>query len=110
MRPGDGAAECSAPGPCDSNDSHSHLQLGATMPRSATRPPTTARVCTPDDPLYLDPAVRGELLRLLENPQLLHSWTAAFGSPLNVVLPDEIATNAARFADVLIRHRIRGEV
>lgn len=80
------------------------------MPRTATSPPPTTAADTPDDPLHLDPAVRGELARLLEHPRLLHAWTAAFGSPLNVVLPDVIAANAARFADVLTRRRISGEV
>lgn len=80
------------------------------MPSIATIPCPTSAAGTRDDPLHLDPAVRGELARLLEQPALLHAWTTAFGSPLNVVLPDEIAANAARFAEVLTRRRIGGEV
>lgn len=80
------------------------------VPPSLTDNPVRLAAPSTDDALHLDPAVRGELARLIDRHQLLHAWTAAFGSPLNVVLPDEIAANARRFADVLTRRRVSGEV
>lgn len=63
-----------------------------------------------EDVLHLDPAVRGDLARLLQRPVLLRTWVDAFGSPLNVVLPDEFACNADRFADTLRERQLTGRV
>ncbi|SCL13559.1 diaminopimelate decarboxylase [Micromonospora nigra] len=63
-----------------------------------------------DFPLYLHPRVEGRLGELLRQPALLHDLVRALGSPLNVVLPDQIADNAAAFADVQRRRHLRGEV
>jgi diaminopimelate decarboxylase len=61
-------------------------------------------------PLYLRPRVEGRLRELLTQPVLLHDLVRALGSPLNVVLPDQFADNAAAFRAVHTGHRLRGEV
>jgi diaminopimelate decarboxylase len=63
-----------------------------------------------EPPLYLRPRVEGRLRDLLEQPSLLHDLVRSLGSPLNVVLPDQAADNAAAFAAVHRRHRLRGDV
>ncbi|OZV78259.1 diaminopimelate decarboxylase [Micromonospora echinospora] len=63
-----------------------------------------------DSPLYLRPRVDGRLEQLLDQPRLLHDLVRALGSPLNVVLPDQIADNVEAFGAVHRRHHLRGEV
>jgi diaminopimelate decarboxylase len=63
-----------------------------------------------DFPLYLRPRVEGRLRQLLTQPVLLHDLVRALGSPLNLVLPDQIADNADAFRAVHTGHRLRGEV
>lgn len=63
-----------------------------------------------DFPLYLQPRVDGRLRELLGQPALLHDLVRALGSPLNVVLPDQIADNARAFRAVHDRLHLRGEV
>ncbi|MDO5286559.1 MAG: alanine racemase [Actinomycetia bacterium] len=60
--------------------------------------------------LHLDPATGDQTSRLLARRDRLHGWVAAFGSPLNIVLPDEVADNADRFQEVLRARRLRGQV
>jgi len=80
------------------------------MSSTTTSPSLTEAGSAAEEVLHLDPAVRGDLARLLERPDLLGTWLDAFGSPLNVVLPDEIARNADRFADTLGQRRLAGHV
>ncbi len=63
-----------------------------------------------DFPLYLTPRVEGRLRELLTRPALLHDLGHALGSPLNVVLPDQIADNAEAFRAVHTGNRLRGDV
>ena len=63
-----------------------------------------------DLPLYLQPRVNGRLHDLLTQPALLHDLVRALGSPLNVVLPDQIADNVQEFRSVHTGHHLRGEV
>lgn len=62
------------------------------------------------DPLYLAPRLESRPAALLGSPVFLHSLVAALGSPLNVVLPDQIADNVRRFQDVYARHRLTGQI
>jgi diaminopimelate decarboxylase len=50
------------------------------------------------------------LASLLGSEDLLHTLVDALGSPLNVVLPDQIAENAMRFRAVYRKHRLGGRV
>ncbi|SFC92707.1 Y4yA family PLP-dependent enzyme [Streptomyces aidingensis] len=61
-------------------------------------------------PLHLEPALGDRLLSLLRTPGLLHLLTGALGSPLNVLVPDQIAENLARFRSVYRRHRLSGQI
>ncbi|MFC4034712.1 Y4yA family PLP-dependent enzyme [Streptomyces polygonati] len=47
---------------------------------------------------------------LLDSPELLRSLVDALESPLNVVLPEQVAANAADFHAVFGKHRLRGRV
>ncbi|WP_175408432.1 Y4yA family PLP-dependent enzyme [Streptomyces sp. TRM64462] len=62
------------------------------------------------DPLYLAPRLESRPAALLDSPVFLHSLVAALGSPLNVVLPDQMADNVRRFQDVYARHRLAGRI
>ncbi|WP_030214488.1 Y4yA family PLP-dependent enzyme [Streptomyces bikiniensis] len=61
-------------------------------------------------PLYLTPRLEDRLASLLDDPDFLHRLTHALGSPLNIVLPDQIAENVERFRAVHDRHRLSGTV
>ncbi|MDT0610425.1 Y4yA family PLP-dependent enzyme [Streptomyces lancefieldiae] len=63
-----------------------------------------------DAPLYLRPRVDPPLASLLTDRPFLHSLVDALGSPLNVLLPEAVAENAARFRAVYRRHRLTGRV
>ncbi|MDX3836055.1 Y4yA family PLP-dependent enzyme [Streptomyces europaeiscabiei] len=63
-----------------------------------------------DDPLYLEPRLEPRTAALLDSAQLLHTLVDALGSPLNVLLPDQIADNVRRFRSVLDRHRLAGRI
>ncbi|MFJ8163781.1 Y4yA family PLP-dependent enzyme [Streptomyces sp. NPDC096136] len=61
-------------------------------------------------PLYLEPRLAPRAAALLESPALLHALVDALGSPLNVILPDQIADNVRGFRAVFARHRLAGRV
>lgn len=63
-----------------------------------------------DAPLYLRPRMEPPLASLLGEVSFLHSLVDALGSPLNVLLPEVVAENAARFLSVYRRHRLSGRV
>ncbi|MGW1672507.1 Y4yA family PLP-dependent enzyme [Streptomyces sp. NPDC002324] len=63
-----------------------------------------------DDPLYLEPRLEPRTAALLDSAPLLHDLVDALGSPLNVLLPDQIAENVRRFRSVLDRHRLAGRI
>ncbi|MEU4928660.1 Y4yA family PLP-dependent enzyme [Streptomyces yokosukanensis] len=61
-------------------------------------------------PLYLAPRLGDRLRSLLASPELLHPLTDALGSPLNVVVPDQLAANLEQFRAVYDRHHLSGQV
>ncbi|MEU2777675.1 Y4yA family PLP-dependent enzyme [Streptomyces sp. NPDC007162] len=63
-----------------------------------------------DDPLYLEPRLEPRTAALLESAPLLHTLVDALGSPLNIILPDQIAENAQRFRTVFDRHQLTGQI
>ncbi|MFB9517251.1 Y4yA family PLP-dependent enzyme [Streptomyces purpureus] len=63
-----------------------------------------------DAPLYLEPRPARRSSSLLASAAFLHQLVDALGSPLNVLLPDQIAENAARFRSVLARHHLTGRI
>ena len=62
------------------------------------------------NPLYLRPALAPRSAALTTAAAFLHTLADGLGTPLNVVIPDQIAENAARFDAVLRRHRLAGGV
>ncbi|MFG3505952.1 Y4yA family PLP-dependent enzyme [Streptomyces sp. NPDC047821] len=62
-------------------------------------------------PLYLEPRLERRPAALLESGgPFLHALVAALGSPLNVVLPDQIAENVERFRAVFRARRLTGRI
>lgn len=61
-------------------------------------------------PLYLEPRLEPPLRSLLAERDLLHTLTDALGSPLNLLLPEQIADNLARFRAVYRKHRLTGRI
>ncbi|MFF2542973.1 Y4yA family PLP-dependent enzyme [Kitasatospora sp. NPDC058063] len=61
-------------------------------------------------PLYLEPRLEPPLRSLLEERDLLHTLTDALGSPLNLLLPEQIAENLARFQAVYRKHHLTGRI
>ncbi len=59
---------------------------------------------------YLEPRVEGELRSLLDQEDLLRTLVGALGSPLNVVLPDQVARNVEAFRAVYGDHRLAGKI
>ncbi|MGW4490839.1 alanine racemase [Streptomyces sp. NPDC004376] len=63
-----------------------------------------------DAPLFLRPRVEPPLRTLLNDGRFLHSLVDALGSPLNVLLPQAITQNVARFRAVYRSHHLTGRV
>lgn len=61
-------------------------------------------------PLYLEPRLEPRLRSLLETTDFLHTLVDALGSPLNLLLPDQIADNLARFRAVYRKHHLTGRI
>ena len=61
-------------------------------------------------PLYLEPRLEPRLRSLVAAHGTLHSIVDALGSPLHVVVPDQIAENLERFRSVYRTHRLSGQV
>jgi diaminopimelate decarboxylase len=59
---------------------------------------------------FLRPRVEGDLGSLLDDPAWLHRVADALGSPVNVVLPGQLARNVRRFRDVYRDHHLSGGV
>ncbi|MFF8382998.1 Y4yA family PLP-dependent enzyme [Streptomyces kanasensis] len=62
------------------------------------------------EPLYLAPRLESRPAALLDSPTFLHPLVAALGSPLNLLLPDQIADNVRAFREVYARHRLTGRI
>ncbi|GAA4059672.1 Y4yA family PLP-dependent enzyme [Streptomyces shaanxiensis] len=61
-------------------------------------------------PLYLEPRLEARLRSLLDSPDLLHTLADALGSPLNLVVPDQLADNLQQFRSVYGKHHLVGQV
>ncbi len=61
-------------------------------------------------PLYLEPRLEPRLRSLVAATGTLHSLTDALGSPLHVVVPDQIAENLEEFRSVYRAHHLSGQV
>ncbi|MEV7602113.1 Y4yA family PLP-dependent enzyme [Kitasatospora sp. NPDC089797] len=61
-------------------------------------------------PLYLEPRLEPRLRSLLETPDFLHTLVDALGSPLNLLLPEQLADNLARFRAVFRKHHLAGRI
>ncbi|WP_369393693.1 Y4yA family PLP-dependent enzyme [Streptomyces sp. CG1] len=61
-------------------------------------------------PLYLEPALGRRLRSVLESPAWLHMLTDALGSPLHVVIPDQVVENIDGFRSTYGRHHLSGQV
>ncbi|KGM11904.1 diaminopimelate decarboxylase [Cellulomonas bogoriensis 69B4 = DSM 16987] len=73
--------------------------------------PTSSPVNGPGAvPLPLDPLLTDPLRDLLQERTLLHDLVRALGSPLNLVLPQAVATNVDRFRAVYRDHGLSGHV
>lgn len=59
---------------------------------------------------YLQPRVEGDLRSVLEQHNLLRTLVGALGSPLNIVLPDQLARNVEAFRAVGRAHRLGGQI
>lgn len=63
-----------------------------------------------DAPLFLDPRIEEPLAALLDATDLLHDLVEAFGSPLNVVVPQRAAANHAAFREIYRDHHLTGTI
>ncbi|EFL18733.1 diaminopimelate decarboxylase [Streptomyces sp. C] len=63
-----------------------------------------------DAPLYLQPRLSAAMASLLRSGSFLQSLVDGLGSPLNVLLPDQIALNLGAFRSVLRGHQLSGRV
>ncbi|MBD0692751.1 Y4yA family PLP-dependent enzyme [Streptomyces sp. CBMA123] len=61
-------------------------------------------------PLYLEPRLEPRLRSLLETTDFLHTLVDALGSPLNLLLPEQLADNLARFRAVYRKHHLTGRI
>ncbi|MGC5311512.1 Y4yA family PLP-dependent enzyme [Micromonospora zamorensis] len=61
-------------------------------------------------PLYLSPRIDPTLQSALDETVLLTQLTDALGSPLGVILPQQLAGNVAAFRSVFSDHRLSGQV
>ncbi|MEU4421753.1 Y4yA family PLP-dependent enzyme [Actinoplanes sp. NPDC024001] len=59
---------------------------------------------------YLQPRVDGDLRSLVEDHAWLHQLVDALGSPVNVVLPDQLVRNVQRFREVYRTHHLSGGI
>jgi diaminopimelate decarboxylase len=59
---------------------------------------------------YLRPRVEDDLRSVLERQDMLRALIGALGSPLNVVLPDRLASNVDALREVYRIHRLGGQV
>ncbi|WP_240139350.1 Y4yA family PLP-dependent enzyme [Streptomyces sp. MUM 178J] len=62
------------------------------------------------EPLYLEPRLESALESLLKETSFLQGLVAALGSPLHILLPEQIASNAERFRGVFRRHQLTGRI
>ncbi|MES4903590.1 MULTISPECIES: alanine racemase [unclassified Streptomyces] len=60
--------------------------------------------------LYLEPRLGPRLGSLLGSDRLLHTLVDALGSPLGVVLPEQLADNVERFRSVYRGHHLAGQI
>lgn len=63
-----------------------------------------------DGLLALDPLISDRAASLLSQTSLLFELTDALGSPLSLVLPDQVTENVGRFAAVMGNHGLDGDI
>ncbi|RSS81668.1 Y4yA family PLP-dependent enzyme [Streptomyces sp. WAC06614] len=91
----------------DARDARLHL----APPHPAPPHADTSHPAPPHDaPLYLEPRLAPGPAALLRSGGRLHELVDALGSPLNVVLPGQLAHNLAEFGAVLRRHHLSGRI
>ncbi|MEU6207764.1 Y4yA family PLP-dependent enzyme [Micromonospora musae] len=61
-------------------------------------------------PLYLSPRIEPTLQSALDETALLLQLSDALGSPLGVILPQQLADNVAAFRSVFSDHRLAGQI
>ena len=61
-------------------------------------------------PLYLQPRQESQLAALTEANGFLHMLADGLGTPLNVLLPEQIAENLDRFRAAYQKHHLGGEI
>lgn len=60
--------------------------------------------------LHLDPALSPRLQAVLDERDLLRGLVDGLGSPLNVVLPEQVSENVGRFRAIYRRHHLSGSI
>lgn len=61
-------------------------------------------------PVRLRPAIAPNLAAFLQNRDLVRQLSGGFGSPLNIVFPDNIDANIRSFQDAYKKHMVRGRI
>lgn len=61
-------------------------------------------------PVRLRPRIAENISQFLENRELVHQLCNGFGSPLNIVFPDNIEGNIKSFEDAYKKHMLRGRI
>ncbi len=63
-----------------------------------------------ENPVRLRPRIAPEISSFLENKELVHQLCDGFGSPLNIVFPDQIGENVKSFEATYQKHSLRGRI
>lgn len=61
-------------------------------------------------PVRLRPRIAKNVQDFLNNSEMVHMLVNGFGSPLNIVFPDNIEENLKSFQDVYKKHHLRGKI
>lgn len=61
-------------------------------------------------PVRLRPRIATNIAQFLENRELVHQLCDGFGSPLNILFPDNIEANIKSFEDAYKKHMMRGRI
>ena len=60
--------------------------------------------------MRLRPCVAHNISAFLQNTEMVHQLCDGFGSPLNIVFPDNIESNIKSFEDAYKKHMLRGRI
>lgn len=61
-------------------------------------------------PVRLRPRIASNISQFLQSRELVHQLCDGFGSPLNIVFPDNIEENIKSFEDAYKKHMLRGRI